>query len=73
MLDEALAGLQRSGWRAELQRDVDLSMALCFTALAEDRVEVSTDWRAQGREALRRASLTQALGDDHRAWLKQLA
>ena len=73
ILDESLSFLQRVGWRAELQRDVDLSMALCFTALVEDRVEFSTDWRAQGREALRRASLTQALGDDHRAWLKQLA
>ena len=73
MLDVALTTLKSSNWRVELQRDVDLGLALCCAALAEERVESSTGWAAQAREALSRASLKQALGDDHREWLKGLA
>jgi eukaryotic-like serine/threonine-protein kinase len=72
MLEGALKTLKQAGWRAEIQRDVDLSSALCLATLAEGRAESSAEWRAQAREALSRASLKQALGEDHREWLKWL-
>ena len=71
MLQGALASLQRAGWRVEIRREVGLATALCFVTLAEVRAELAADWRTQGRESLRQASLTQALGDDHRVWLKR--
>ncbi len=72
MLEGALKTLKQAGWRTEIQRDVDLSLALCLATLAEGHAESSAEWRAQAREALSRSSLKQALGDDHRAWVKWL-
>jgi eukaryotic-like serine/threonine-protein kinase len=73
MLEGALKTLTQAGWRTEIQRDVDLSLALCLATLAEGRAESSAEWREQARNALTRASLKQALADDHRMWLKQVS
>ncbi len=61
------------GWRPELQRDVDLSLAQCFAALAEARPESAAQWRTQAREALSRAEQRQTLGDDHLGWVAAVA
>jgi eukaryotic-like serine/threonine-protein kinase len=72
MLESASAALKQLGWRTEIERDVDLCLVLCLATMTEGRVESSAASREQAREAMTRASLKQALGDDHRMWLKWL-